>query len=441
LTEHGLVLKWSYMVAKIRGSEGNSKPLDTIKRNVLDSMQSQVEHFIIGKIQSGEWKPSSKIPSERELSERLELSRTTVRNAMQNLTDKGFFDRRIGQGTFVRPGALNGTALTGESPSSPAGNSGSAGIGPGASPVEASGNAVVGPGTSPASSPGSSKGTLGYVICKERSVRKPISAEAFYFDVFAGIEEETVRSGRHMLFTYLDEGNAEEFVAFHSFLDKVDGVVIEEARERPLLDMVAASGLPAVLLGPTAVHERLDAVTMDLAGGVRKAVRYLRGLGHERIAIVNGPLQLESARIRFAAWKDEMEASGADHDGRRAESCEGWSAEAGYEAMERLIQRCPELTAVFCANDLLAVGALSALARRGLRVPEDVSVIGFDDSELVRHSSPPLTSMRIYARDMAKSAVRRVLERIDGGSLPPFRLEYPIDLIIRESCKEVKEEE
>lgn len=402
------------MVLKDSGSDGIKKPLDTIKRNVLDSMQSQVEYFILGKIQSGEWKPSSKIPSERELSEKLELSRTTVRNAMQSLTERGFFDRRIGQGTFVRPGAASGAALSEALPAR------SAGLG---------------------ASPGAGKGTLGYVICKERSVRKPISAEAFYFDVFAGIEEETVRSGRHMLFTYLDEGNAEELAAFRGFLSKVDGVVLEEARERPLLDMMVASGLPAVLLGPTAVHEQLDSVTMDLAGGVRKAVRYLRGLGHERIAIVNGPLQLESARIRFTAWKDEMEATGAGHDERRAESCEGWSAEAGYEAMERLILRCPELSAVFCANDLLAIGALSALTRRGLRVPEDVSVIGFDDSELARHSSPPLTSMRIYARDMAKSAVRRVLERIDGGALPPIRLEYPIDLIVRESCKEVKEGE
>ena len=78
------------------------------------------------------------------------------------------------------------------------------------------------------------------------------------------------------------------------------------------------------------------------------------------------------------------------------------------------------------------------MAKRGLRVPEDVSVVGFDDSELARHSAPSLTTMRIYSREMARSAVRRVLERIEGGALPPVRLEYPIDLIVRESCKEVK---
>ena len=373
------------------------EPQDTIRRNVQDSMQIQVENFILGKIESNEWPIGSKIPSERDLSMKLEVSRTTVRNAIQELTTRGMFDRKIGQGTFVcrRLGA-----------------------GQSAKP--------------------SAKGTFGYVICKERSLRKPISSEAFYFDVFAGIEEESVRSGRHMLFSYLDERNADEVAAFRSFLDKVDGLVIEEARDPAFLDMIERSGVPAALLAPTATHERLDCVTMDIGAGVRKAIRFMTGLGHERIGIVNGPLSLESARVRFAAWKEEMRTMGGALDESLACGGEGWSAEAGYAAMDALIERRHDVTAVFCANDLLAVGALSALAKRGLRVPEDVSVVGFDDSELARHSAPSLTTMRIYSREMARSAVRRVLERIEGGALPPVRLEYPIDLIVRESCKEVK---
>jgi LacI family transcriptional regulator len=282
------------------------------------------------------------------------------------------------------------------------------------------------------------KGTFGYVICKERSLRKPISSEAFYFDVFAGIEEESVRSGRHMLFSYLDEHNADEVSSFRSFLDKVDGLVVEEARDPSFLDMIERSGVPAALLAPTAIHERLDCVTMDIGAGVRKALRFMAGLGHRRIGIVNGPLDLESAQVRFAAWKDEMRTMGGAVDESLACGGEGWSAEAGYAAMDALIERRPDLTAVFCANDLLAIGALSALAKHGRSVPEDVGVVGFDDSELARHASPPLTTMRIYSRDMARSAVKRVLERIEGGALPPVRLEYPIDLIVRESCKEVK---
>ena len=133
-----------------------------------------------------------------------------------------------------------------------------------------------------------------------------------------------------------------------------------------------------------------------------------------------------------------MAEEGGSWDDLLVDGDEGWSAEAGYTAMKRLLGRNRELSAVFCANDLLAIGALSALAERSLTVPDDVSVLGFDDSELARHASPPLSTMRIHSRDMARTAARRLLERIEIGSLPPVRVEFPIDLVVRRSCKEVK---
>jgi LacI family transcriptional regulator len=367
----------------------------TIRKNARDSMQAQVESFLLRRIESAAWKVGERILSERELAVELDVSRTTVRNAILALTSRGLFDRSVGQGTFVRrtPGP----------------------------PVPAR----------------TSTGTLGYVVCKEKSSRRPIAAEAFYFDVFLGLEEETARSGRHTLFTYLDDYDAGDIETFRSFLAKVDGVIVEEARNPVLLESARASGVPTVLLAPTAVIEGLDLVTMDLAAGVKQAVRYLRGLGHERIAIINGPLRLESARIRFLAWREAMSETGTAADERLVDGDEGWSAEAGSAAMGRLLERRTDLTAVFCANDLLAIGALSALAERSRRVPEDVSVIGFDDTELARHSAPPLTTMRIHSRDMARSAARRLLERVENASLPPVRIEFPIDLVRRNSCKEV----
>jgi len=204
---------------------------------------------------------------------------------------------------------------------------------------------------------------------------------------------------------------------------------------------VASSGVPAVLLAPTAQHEGMDLVTMDLAAGVSRAVGYLRELGHTRIAAINGPLRLESARVRAQAWREAMQLSGAEPGESLADGDQGWSAEAGHASMLRLLDRNPDLTAVFCANDLLAIGALSALAERSVRVPEDVSVIGFDDTELARHALPPLTTMRIHSRDMARSAARRLLERMENASMPPVRIEFPIDLVIRKSCKEVQKGE
>jgi DNA-binding LacI/PurR family transcriptional regulator len=149
--------------------------------------------------------------------------------------------------------------------------------------------------------------------------------------------------------------------------------------------------------------------------------------------MINGPLRFESARVRFLAWKEFVRDAGREPETRLVDGDEAWTAEAGYQAMERLLDRCPDLTAVFCANDLLAIGALSALARRGLRVPQDMSVVGFDDSEWARHCAPPLTTMKIHTRAMARAAVRRLEERIETPNLPPVVVEFPIDLVVRES--------
>lgn len=369
---------------------------DILKKNAMDSFQAQVESYLLGKIEVGVWPVGSKVPSERELAEALGVSRTTVRNAFLALTSRGIFERAIGQGTFVRRG------------------------------VES--KAV----------PGEYKGTLGYVVCKERGSRRPLSSEAFYFDVFSGIEEETSRSGRHTLFTYLDDFDGEELDAFESFAAKVDGIVVEEGRNGEFFRRLRSYGIPAVLLAPTTAAEGFDLVTMDLAAGVEKAVRAMRGKGHRRIAVVNGPLGIDTARLRYEAWRAAMAASGAEPEERLVAGGSGWTAEDGYAAVRSLMERSPDLTAIFCANDLLAIGALSALAELGIAVGPDVSVVGFDDTELARHSAPPLTTMRIHSRDMARTAARRLLERIEKPDQPAVKIEFPIDLVERKSLMEVR---
>jgi LacI family transcriptional regulator len=369
------------------------KDQDIIQKNVLESMQAQVENYIRGKIESGDWPLGSKIPSERDLSVKLDVSRTTVRNAVQALTNRGLFERKIGQGTFVRVQLARQARARQD------------------------------------------HGNLGYVICKERSQRKPLALEAFYFDVFTGVEEETVKSGRHLLFSYLDDTNPDEINAFAALMDKIDGLVLEEARNPELVDRILERRLPLVLIGPTAIDRPVDKVTMDLAGGVKAAVQALVDGGHRFIGMINGPLRLESARIRYLAWQDAMRAAGLDAEERFADGDEGWTPESGFQATCRLVARCPELTALVCANDLLAIGALSALNRAGIKVPDRISVIGFDDTELARHATPPLSSMRIHSRSMAKAAVRRVVERIENDELPPVVIGFPIDLVVRESFR------
>ena len=372
------------------------KNVDIIQRNVKESMQTQVENYILGNIEIGEWPVGSRIPSERDLSESLYVSRTTVRNAIQTLTDRGVFERKVGQGTFVS-----------------------------ICPSEQIKSGTV-------------KHVIGYTVCKEQKSRKPISAESFYFDMFSGITAACARKDYEMSFSYLDDYDSSEIKAFGVRLAGTDGMIIEELRNPVVLGMLRDSGVPVILLSPAMPAEGIDLISIDFASGVKKAIQHLYELGHRRIGMINGPLRFESALVRFNAWKSGMEQFGLDASDVYAAEGKNWSAEDGYKAAVELLKRNSGITAMLCANDLLAIGAVSALFEKGIKVPEQMSVIGFDDTELSRHSVPPLTTMKIYTEDIARGAVNRILEHVENGAIPPVRIEYPADLIIRKSTGEKK---
>jgi len=367
-------------------------------KDIKNSKQSQVEAFLLDMINTGVWTVGDKIQSERELSIELGASRTTIRNAVLSLTRKGLFERVTGQGTFVKRIPYKDI-----------------------DPPKAQ----------------AKTGNIGYIICKEKAIQIPLLQEAFYFDVFSGIAEVAAKNGRDVLFAYVDDSNPEEGEHFETFLNKVDGVIIEEASNASFLDKIKVQGTPAVLFAPSAYVEGFDIVTMDVRVGMKKAVEYLCSIGHSKIGIINGPLHLETARQRFQGWQDALKEHVGDIPEELIGGGRGWTADHGYHGMLELLQRRTRPTAVVCANELLAFGVMSAISESGLRVPDDVSIIGFDDTYMASLSNPPLTSMKIYSRQMANTATKRLFERMEDHNLPVITTEFPIDLILRKSCKEV----
>jgi LacI family transcriptional regulator len=364
------------------------------------SKQVQIETYLLQLIKSGKLKAGDKIGSERELSGELGVSRITIRNAILHLTEKGMFERKTGQGTFVK------LPFIGES-------------------IQKKDDEAM-------------SGNIGYVICKEKSVQKPLLQESFYFSIFSGIEEITAKTGRHVLFTYIDDSNPDEIPRFTNFLAKVDGLIIEEAANAEFLDKIRQSARPAVLIAPGITAAGFDTVTFDVRLGIRKAVKYLVSIGHTRIGIINGPLHLQTAQQRYEGWRTAMEQLTGSIPEELTAGNTAWTAEAGHQGMKKLLEKNNRPTAVVCANDLIAVGALAAASEAELSVPEDISIIGFDDSEMAELSSPPLTTMKLYSRQMAHTAVKRLIERLEDTSIPAVITEFPIDLIIRKSCREVK---
>jgi DNA-binding LacI/PurR family transcriptional regulator len=179
---------------------------------------------------------------------------------------------------------------------------------------------------------------------------------------------------------------------------------------------------------------QVDAPSIDIdnRAGARKAVEFLIGLGHRRIAYIsNAPLAYTSAAERLEGYRDALEGAGIPYDADLV--IEGaFDPASGHAAMETLMRRATGCQAVFVASDVVALGAIGALRSAGLRIPRDVSVVGFDDIPLAAHFDPPLTTVRLPAYDLGHAAGQALVDRVAGRPVPSRTL-LPTELIVRSS--------
>lgn len=226
--------------------------------------------------------------------------------------------------------------------------------------------------------------------------------------------------------TDAERANVEHFVrAGH-----VDGVLLISSHERdPLLDSLISAGVPTVSCGLPLGHQGdIPAVSVDESGSARAMTEYLRNKGHRRIAAVAGPADTPGGRYRLEGFRAEM---GDDYLPELV--AEGdYGRESGFSAMTQILQRSRDIDAVFAASDSMAAGAVAALRKAGLRVPEDVAVAGFDDSGLAAAHEPPLTTMRQPWSTISGEMVSMLLDIIDG--IPRHAITLPTTLVVRESA-------
>ncbi len=213
-----------------------------------------------------------------------------------------------------------------------------------------------------------------------------------------------------------------------------DGVILVTTDLDPALqDELRALGLPRVVVDPAGVPA-LDAPTIgatNWAGGL-SATEHLIRLGHRRIGFVAGRPELWCSRARLDGYRAGLETAGLSVDPELVVPGE-FDYESGFRAGERLLAAAEPPTAVFAASDQMALGVYEALRRRGLRVPDDVSVVGFDDLPEARWSSPPLTTVRQPMTEMGKLAVRMLLRLVRGEEVDTPRVELATELVVRDS--------
>ncbi|MFD3487913.1 LacI family DNA-binding transcriptional regulator [Streptomyces sp. NPDC058665] len=259
-----------------------------------------------------------------------------------------------------------------------------------------------------------------------------VFADPFFGRVVTGVVNFLRPRGIHPVLMFAETSRTRDEVVSYLRQGSADGaLVVSTHAEDPLPALITDAGLPAVLYARPARPVRISYVDLAHQDGARLAAEHLLARGCRRIATIAGPFDVPAGQDRLAGFRDTM----ARHGHPYIPVAEGeFTEESGASAMERLLAEHPDLDGLFAANDLMAVGACQVLRERGLRVPEDVAVIGFDDSRAAASCRPPLTTVRQPVEDMAAEMARLLLDRLSRPDRPVTSVIFEPTLVVRASA-------
>ncbi len=260
-------------------------------------------------------------------------------------------------------------------------------------------------------------------------------ADPFVSEVIAGVEEVAHDRGYAVFLANSNADPEREISVVRLFQERrVDGVLVMASRVGALyMPLLEELSVPIVLIDNQHPSEFAHSISIDDRGGARLAVRHLIALGHRRIAYVGDRSGLQADIDRMAGYADELAAAGIGESPELAVRGDG-KAEGGRIAMQSLLALREPPTAVFCYNDMTAIGALRALHDAGFRLPAEMSVAGFDDLPIASYVEPPLTTVRQPKADMGRRAAEMLLELLAGrGPASAESIRVPGELVVRAS--------
>jgi LacI family transcriptional regulator len=268
--------------------------------------------------------------------------------------------------------------------------------------------------------------TLGLVV--------PDISNPFFSSVARGVEHVAYAGGYNVLLCNSEEDPEREWEVLLSLEDKhVDGVVLCSSRLEHARLKSVLSRHPAVVLVNRRLEAGVDHVLLDDEAGGGLVARHLLGCGHRRIGLLAGPAASYSARQREAGFRAALAMAGLFLEPAWIHACAPTVA-GGQQGAAQLLQARPDLTALFCYNDLVAVGALQAAAGLERRVPQDLAVVGFDDILLAGLVTPALTTCRVPLYELGSQAARSLLARIQGCPGDCREIVLQPELIVRQSA-------
>ncbi|MBT0772209.1 LacI family DNA-binding transcriptional regulator [Kineosporia sp. J2-2] len=255
--------------------------------------------------------------------------------------------------------------------------------------------------------------------------------EPFFGQLVRGVTASLAGTSRQLLLTMAHRES--ERGRLNDFLSRqhVDGVLLLSLHgDDPLPAQLAGRGVPAVLGGRPQDENPLPYVDMDNEGGAALAVEHLLAGGRRRVATITGPADMSAGRSRLEGYARALAAHGL----QPLVGSGDFSENSGRRAARELLDAAPDLDAIFCASDQMAIGALAELSAAGRRVPDDVAVVGFDDSPSSRHTTPSLTTVHQPVEEMGVHMVRTLSRLIENPGEPVDDVVLPTHLVVRDSA-------
>jgi LacI family transcriptional regulator, galactose operon repressor len=258
-------------------------------------------------------------------------------------------------------------------------------------------------------------------------------SDPYFAEMVRGLEDAANATGYQVFVCSSDRDPDRELTYVRTLLSyRVDaivlagGVIEDRSYQRELSRLLAGfeeEGGAVVTLAPHS--HRASGVILENREGAASMTHHLLALGHRRIGFVAGPPQIRSSRLRLAGYRQALEAFGLTYDEQLLAT--GWfTPSGGAAAVCELLDRAPDLTAILASSDAMAFGVLKELADRGIAVPEDISVAGFDDVQMAAYVQPPLTTVRIPTYALGNAGAEIAFEILAGGNPRPRRLPLPI---------------
>lgn len=268
-------------------------------------------------------------------------------------------------------------------------------------------------------------------------IREPASrlfGDPYFPQLLRGISSVLAPRGLQLILLMPQSREEDRGLEQYLTAGHVDGVLLASLHgDDPLPGRLAAAGTPVVVGGRPPKGVQVSFVDNDNHGGAVAAVSHLIESGRHTVATISGPLDMEAGVARLLGYREAMQSAGRSLD-PSLEAEGDFTQEGGVRAMRALLQRHPELDAVFVASDLMAAGALQVLNATERRVPDDVAIVGFDDSPIALMAVPPLSTVRQSIEEMGREMVRLILESIDERDRAPRQVILATELILRGSC-------